>query len=61
MKTQPSELQIVVTATATRPTPATKTMAKPSERASPSLGKVNNPRVARILGVDRRYYFPLMV
>ncbi|KAL7266501.1 hypothetical protein RUND412_010951, partial [Rhizina undulata] len=57
---QPSELQNVVTATAKRPTPASKMMANPNEPASPSRGKLNHPRVASILGVDRRYYVPLM-
>ncbi|KAL7268304.1 hypothetical protein RUND412_009077 [Rhizina undulata] len=58
---QLSELQNVVTATATGPTPASKTMAKPSEPAFPSRGKLNHPRIASILGVDRRDYVPLMV
>ncbi|KAL7267594.1 hypothetical protein RUND412_009813, partial [Rhizina undulata] len=59
--TQRSELQNVVTATATRPTPASKTMAKLSEPASPSRGKLKQPRAASIPIVDMRYYVTLMV
>ncbi|KAL7270424.1 hypothetical protein RUND412_006871 [Rhizina undulata] len=58
---RPSELHDVVIATATRPTPGSKTMAKPIEPESPSREKLNHSRVASFLGVDRRYYVSLMV